>query len=291
MRQALRYRRAKRPAGTGCLPVQADDTARLAARGTGSRLPGNPGMAGHRHASDRSRRHQKNRQPLIGLNRIIPLASRRASWGQHRTKPRRSRISADRPSRMVRVTTRELFRRFMVLLYRHTPAQDQRQGLAFRVHRQIYDLNWNLLRKLETLHGITSLAARQAGRSLSAARPRVVRIGHQAARAPDRYLRVRARHAQAWRPQLWLGVNNRGPMTANGIYQMIARRGRQCGVDAWPHRFRHHFSHTWLDRGGAEGDLMELNGWSSPQMLRRYGASARSARARRTYDRIMAGSP
>ena len=58
-----------------------------------------------------------------------------------------------------------------------------------------------------------------------------------------------------------------------------------------PHRFRHHFSHTWLDRGGAEGDLMELNGWSSPQMLRRYGASARSARARRTYDRIMTDRP
>jgi integrase len=33
-----------------------------------------------------------------------------------------------------------------------------------------------------------------------------------------------------------------------------------------PHRFRHHFSHTWLDRGGPEGDLMELNGWASPQM-------------------------
>ena len=32
---------------------------------------------------------------------------------------------------------------------------------------------------------------------------------------------------------------------------------------------------------------MELNGWSSPQMLRRYGASACCARARRTYDRIM----
>jgi integrase len=76
-------------------------------------------------------------------------------------------------------------------------------------------------------------------------KPRVVRIGHEAARALDRYLRIRARHAQAWRPQLWRGVNNRGPMTANGIYQMIARCGRQCGVDAWPHRFRHHFSHTW----------------------------------------------
>jgi integrase/recombinase XerD len=33
---------------------------------------------------------------------------------------------------------------------------------------------------------------------------------------------------------------------------------------------------------------MEFNGWTSPQMLRRFGASAR---ARRTYDRIMAGSP
>ena len=46
-----------------------------------------------------------------------------------------------------------------------------------------------------------------------------------------------------------------------------------------------------LDRGGPEGDLMELNGWSSPQMLRRHGASARSARARRTYDRIMQDRP
>ena len=116
---------------------------------------------------------------------------------------------------------------------------------------------------------------------------RIVKIGHQAARSLDRYQRARSRHAQAWRPQLWLGVNNRGPMTAQGIYQMIVRPGRQCGVKVHPHRFRHHFSHTWLDRGGAEGDLMELNGWASPQMLRRYGASARSARARRTYDRIM----
>jgi integrase/recombinase XerD len=119
------------------------------------------------------------------------------------------------------------------------------------------------------------------------AKDRIVRIGHQTALSLDRYLRARARHAQAWRPQLWLGTGNREPLTAAGIYQMTARRGRQCGVDVYPHRFRHHFSHTWLDRGGPEGDLMELNGWASPQMLRRYGASARSARARRTYDRIM----
>jgi integrase/recombinase XerD len=116
---------------------------------------------------------------------------------------------------------------------------------------------------------------------------RTVKIGHQAARSLDRYLRARARHSQAHRPQLWLGAGNRGPLTATGIYQLVARRGRQCGVRVYPHRFRHHFSHTWLDRGGAERDLMELNGWTSPQMLTRYGASARGARARRSYDRIM----
>ena len=116
---------------------------------------------------------------------------------------------------------------------------------------------------------------------------RIVRIGHQTARSLDRYIRARSRHRQAWRPQLWLGVSNQEPLGAAGIYQMITRHGRQCGVDAYPHRFRHHFSHTWLDRGGPEGDLMELNGWTSPQMLRRYGAIARSARARRTYDSTM----
>jgi integrase/recombinase XerD len=87
------------------------------------------------------------------------------------------------------------------------------------------------------------------------------------------------------------GTGGRGPLTGNGIYQagQAARRAGRRGRA--PHRFRHHFSHTWLDRGGAEGDLMELNGWTSPQMLRRYGASARSARARRSYDRIMTGTP
>jgi integrase/recombinase XerD len=47
-------------------------------------------------------------------------------------------------------------------------------------------------------------------------RTRIVRIGHDTARALDRYLRVRSRHAQAWRPELWPGVNNRGPMTSKG---------------------------------------------------------------------------
>jgi len=62
---------------------------------------------------------------------------------------------------------------------------------------------------------------------------RIVRIGRQGARSLDRYLRARSRHAHAWRSQLWLGASNREPLTAAGIYQMIARRGRQAGVDAF----------------------------------------------------------
>jgi integrase len=86
---------------------------------------------------------------------------------------------------------------------------------------------------------------------------------------------------------LWLGTGGREPLTRDGIYQIVRRRRDQAGVHAPPHRFRHHFSHNWLANGGAEGDLMELNGWASPQMLQRYGGSARGARARRHYDLVM----
>ncbi len=47
---------------------------------------------------------------------------------------------------------------------------------------------------------------------------------------------ARARHPQSWRPQLWLGLHSRGPLTATGIYQAVARRGRQCGMTVYPHR-------------------------------------------------------
>jgi site-specific recombinase XerD len=48
-------------------------------------------------------------------------------------------------------------------------------------------------------------------------RERVVRIGYEAARSLDRYLRVQARHPQATRPQLWLGGSGLGPLTPDGI--------------------------------------------------------------------------
>lgn len=115
---------------------------------------------------------------------------------------------------------------------------------------------------------------------------RQVKFDHKCALALDRYLRKRAEHKAAGLPALWIGVRREVPMTPSGVRQVLERRGERLGIHIHPHLFRHTFSHNWLDAGGAEGDLMELNGWDSPQMLRHYGASARSARARRAYDRI-----
>ncbi|MCG5460876.1 tyrosine-type recombinase/integrase [Micromonospora sp. MED01] len=145
--------------------------------------------------------------------------------------------------------------------------------------------------RLGELAGLTltavSIADRTAAVTGKGAKQRTVKFDYKCAQALDRYVRVRASHKAAGLPALWLGVRrNEQGMTRSGIYQVIARRGERLGLKLHPHMFRHTFSHRWLDAGGAEGDLMELNGWDSPQMLRHYGASARAARARRAYDRV-----
>jgi integrase/recombinase XerD len=143
--------------------------------------------------------------------------------------------------------------------------------------------------RLSELAGLAVADVRPASREADVTgkgdKQRTIRFTYDTSRALDRYLRERAKHRLARVPALWLGVRG-GAMTASGIYQMIERRGLEAGVEVNPHKFLHHFSHVFLDRGGAEGDLMELNGWSSPQMLARYG---RSARARRHYDDVMGG--
>lgn len=128
------------------------------------------------------------------------------------------------------------------------------------------------------------LAKREAKVIGKGRRERTVKFDQKTAQALDRYKRMRVKSKFAGRPEFWLGRD--GPLATKSIYRMITRRGDAIGVKIHPHMFRHTFSHNWLDKGGAEGDLMELNGWDSPAMLARYGRSARGSRARRAYDRI-----
>ena len=111
-------------------------------------------------------------------------------------------------------------------------------------------------------------------------------FGARTAQALDRYVRVRRLSPLSELPALWLAEKGRGVLTPDGIRQMLERRGRDIGVRVHAHMFRHGFADAWLKAGGAEGDLQELAGWKSAQMVRRNAAANRAERARTNYRRI-----
>lgn len=113
-------------------------------------------------------------------------------------------------------------------------------------------------------------------------------FGHKTAEALDRYLRARSKHADSDQPWLWVG--RRGRLGDSGIAQMLRRRCAAAGIEPLHlHLFRHTAAHHWLATDGGEGDLMRLMGWSSRDMLDRYGASAADARARDAHRRKRPG--
>ncbi|MGH3414895.1 MAG: tyrosine-type recombinase/integrase [Actinocrinis sp.] len=113
-------------------------------------------------------------------------------------------------------------------------------------------------------------------------------FGAKTANALRRYLRGRAQHPHAGVAALWVG--RFGALTESGIAQMLERRCGQACIDRTnPHRYRHTAAHQWLLAGGQETDLMRLMGWSSREMVARYGASAADERARQAHQRLSLG--
>lgn len=119
-------------------------------------------------------------------------------------------------------------------------------------------------------------------------RPRVVPFGHKAHSAIDRYLAARVAHRHNEISELWVGP--KGRLTNSGIAQMLSRRCVRAGIPMiHPHQFRHTAAHNWLAIGGSEGDAMRLFGWSSREMLSRYGAALADERAHAAYRRLAPG--
>ncbi len=114
---------------------------------------------------------------------------------------------------------------------------------------------------------------------------RLVGYDDKTGAALDRYLRARARHRLAALPDLWL--SRFGPFGRKGAQHMIGRRCAEAGIRPFHwHTLRHRFAHTLLERGGQEGSLAALGGWTDPAVMRRYGASRATQRALDEYRRV-----
>jgi len=104
-------------------------------------------------------------------------------------------------------------------------------------------------------------------------------FGPQAARAIDRYLRMRRTHRLADTAALWLG--DRGKELAYfGLRNALQYRAELAGLKGFHlHLLRHTAASRWLAAGGSEGGLMSVAGWSTRDMIDRYTRSTAAERA------------
>ena len=118
---------------------------------------------------------------------------------------------------------------------------------------------------------------------------RVVPLAVEVAAAIDRYLRARKTHRLAADPALWLGDRGKG-FSYDALHKTLghARRAGRGGRLP-PAPARHTAAHRWLAKGGSEGGLMAVAGWTRPDMLLRYTKAQASARAAEEAQRLNLG--
>jgi site-specific recombinase XerD len=128
------------------------------------------------------------------------------------------------------------------------------------------------------------------GTARRGARPRAVPVGTKTARAIERYLRARARRPYAHLEALWLSTKGDPVLGTSGVATLVRRLGDRAGIpNLHPHALRHTWASAFRAAGGSEGDLMTLGGWTSREMLDRYGAAAATDRAAESYRRLSLG--
>ncbi|HIW31056.1 MAG TPA: tyrosine-type recombinase/integrase [Candidatus Luteococcus avicola] len=108
---------------------------------------------------------------------------------------------------------------------------------------------------------------------------RTVPLAPEVAAALDRYRRARKGHRLASTDALWLGDRGKG-FTYDALHKALGERARLAGVEGFhPHLLRHTAAHRWLAKGGSEGGLMAVAGWTRPEMLQRYTRARAADRA------------
>lgn len=109
---------------------------------------------------------------------------------------------------------------------------------------------------------------------------RLMSFGSKTAAALDRYLRARRLHKFADSKHLWLGGQQREGFTYRALHKRLGQIAAAAGVQNFhPHLTRHTGATRWLEKGGSEGGLMAVAGWSSRSMLDRYTRATAQARA------------
>ncbi|WP_411815850.1 tyrosine-type recombinase/integrase [Gordonia sp. SND2] len=109
---------------------------------------------------------------------------------------------------------------------------------------------------------------------------RTVPISATTGKSIDRYLRARRSHALADSDALWLGERSKS-FTYDALHKSLKWRAEDIAriPHFHPHMLRHTAASRWLARGGSEGGLMAVAGWSTRDMIDRYTADTAAARA------------